>query len=179
MISITYILSQVFIIISYILLAITYQIKNRKSILILSFMSIAATGLSYLFLSAYSGLAMVIVAAIRNVIFVVDEKKNGKRLTNTTKDYIILAILYLISIIFAVFTYNGILSMISVVATMLYTYSVWQKNTKVYKILGLPGAVLWITYNIYIGSIFGLILEIILGIATVIGCIREFKEKKW
>ena len=132
MISITYILSQVFIIISYTLLAITYQIKNRKSILILSFMSIAATGLSYLFLSAYSGLAMVIVAAIRNVIFVVDEKKNGKRLTNTTKDYIILAVLYLISIIFAVFTYNGILSMISVVATLLYTYSVWQKNTKVY-----------------------------------------------
>ena len=116
MISITYILSQLFIIISYTLLAITYQIKNRKSILILSFMSIAATGLSYLFLSAYSGLAMVIVAAIRNVIFVVDEKKNGKRLTNTTKDYIILAVLYLISIIFAVFTYNGILSMISVVA---------------------------------------------------------------
>ena len=54
-----------------------------------------------------------------------------------------------------------------------------KDNTKVYKILGLPGAVLWITYNIYIGSIFGLILEIILGIATVIGCIREFKEKKW
>ena len=36
------------------------------------------TGLSYVFLSAYSGLAMVVVAIIRNIIFIIDEKKNGK-----------------------------------------------------------------------------------------------------
>lgn len=178
MISITYILSQVFIIISYIFLVFTYQTKNRKSILIYNFISLIATGLSYIFLSAYSGLAMVGVAIIRNIIFLIDEKRNGKSEKNTTKDYIILAILYLISIIFAIFTYNGILSMMSVVATMLYTFSVWQKNTKVYKLLGMPIEAIWIIYNIYIFSIFGIILESILAISTVIGCIREFKEKK-
>ena len=175
---ITYILSQIFIIISYIFLVFTYQTKNRKNILAFNFVSLIATGLSYVFLSAYSGLAMVFVALIRNIIFLIDEKKNGKNDKNSTKDYIILAILYLISIAFAILTYNGILSMMSVVATMLYTFSVWQKNTKVYKLLGIPIEAIWIVYNIYIFSIFGIILESILAISTVIGYLRENNNKK-
>lgn len=71
---------------------------------------------------------MVFVAIIRNIIFIIEEKRNCKNDKNGTKDYIILAVLYLISIVFAILTYNGILSMMSVVATMLYTFSVWQKN---------------------------------------------------
>lgn len=176
--SITYILSQVFIIISYICLVFTYQTKNRKSILVYSFVSLIMTGLSYVFLSAYSGLAMVGVAIIRNIIFLIDEKKNGKSDKNSTKDYIILGVLYLISIVFAILTYNGILSMMSVLATMLYTFSVWQKNTKVYKLLGMPIETILIIYNIYIFSIFGIILESILAISTVVGYLREINEKK-
>ena len=126
-----------------------------------------------MFLSAYSGLAMVVVAIIRNIIFIIDEKKNGKSNKNTTKDYIVLAVLYIISIVFAVFTYNGILSMMSVVATMLYTFSVWQKNTKTYKLLGIPIEAIWIIYNIYIFSIFGIILESVLAVSTIVGYLRE------
>lgn len=175
--NITYILSQIFIIISYILLLFTYQSKSRKNILIFNFVSLIATGLSYAFLSAYSGLTMVFVAIIRNIIFYIDEKKNGKSSKNNTKDYIILAILYLISIIFAILTYKGILSMMSVFATMLYTFSVWQKNTKVYKLLGTPVETIGIVYNIYIFSIFGIILETIVAISTVIGYLRESSNK--
>ena len=175
--NIAYILSQVFIIISYILLAFTYQTKKRTSILIFNFGSLIMTGLSYIFLSAYSGLAMVGVAIIRNIIFMIDEKKNGKSNKNSTKDYVILAILYIISIVFAIITYNGILSMMSVAATMLYTFSVWQKNTKVYKLLGMPIEAIWIIYNVYIFSIFGIILESVLAVSTVVGYIREKNGK--
>ncbi len=176
--TITYILSQVFIILNYVFLVLTYQAKNRKRILAFNFGALIATGISYLFLSAYSGLAMVFVAVIRNIIFIIDEKKNGKSKKNGIKDYIILAVLFAIAIISAKLTYNGILSMMSVAATMLYTYSVWQKNTKVYKALGLPVGILWIIYNIYIFSIFGIILEVILAISSIIGYVRENKEMK-
>lgn len=174
--TVPYILSQVFIIISYVLLIITYQLNNRKKILICNFVAMIATGISYIFLSAYSGLAMTFVAIIRNIIFIIDEKKNGKTDKNSTKDYIILTILYIISIIFGIFTYNGILSMMSVVATMLYTYSVWQKDTKIYKILGIFVELIWIIYNIYIFSIFGIILEVVLAISAIIGYIKENKK---
>ena len=68
--------------------------------------------------------------------------------------------------------------MMSIAATMLYTYSVWQKKTSVYKILGIIIEVIWIIYNIYIFSIFGIIVEIFLLISAIIGIIREYKLKK-
>lgn len=175
--TVAYVLSQVFIIINYLFLIMTYQSKSRKQILILNFGALIATGISYLFLSAYSGLAMSVIAMIRNIIFMIDEKKHGKKDKNGTRDYLILAILYVISIISAILTYNGILSMMSVLATMLYTYSVWQKNTKVYKALGIPIGIMWLIYNISIFSVFGIILESVLAISSVIGYIRENKKE--
>ncbi len=174
----TYILSQVFTIIMYVLLALTYYAKDRKKVLILSFLSLIANGIAYIFLSAWTGLAMCIVALIRNIIFLIDEKKNGKRENITKTDIIILVILYIIAIISAVFTYDGFLSLLSVFATALYTYSVWQKKTNIYKLLGIPVGILWILYNIYIMSIFGIILETILLICSITGYWLETKRHK-
>lgn len=176
--STAYVLSQIFTIITYVLLAMTYYAKNRKTVLTISFASLITNGLEYVFLNAYSGLAMCIVALIRNIIFLVDEKKNGKRDTNTKKDVIILVILYIISIASAIFTYDGFLSLLSVFATMLYTYSVWQKKTNIYKLLGMPIGVLWILYNIYVQSLFGVILEAILLVCSMTGYILEVRNNK-
>ena len=134
-------------------------------------MSIIANGVAYILLSAWTGLAMCIVALIRNVIFILDERRNGKKDTINKKDIIILIVLYLITIISTIFTYDGFLSLLSVFATSIYTYSVWQKKPSMYKILGIPGGILWILYNIYIKSIFGIILESILLICSISGYI--------
>lgn len=177
-ISITYIISQIFTIIMYALLAISYYAKERKKVLILSFLSLIANGIAYILLNAYSGLAMCALALVRNIIFIVDENKNGKREKITKKDIAVLIILYAIAIISAVFTYEGFLSLFSIFATMLYTYSVWQKKTRVYKFLGIPIGILWMLYNFYIKSIFGVILEAILFICSVTGYILEVRKSK-
>ena len=174
--NITYILSQIFTIITYVLLALTYYAKDRKKVLIISFLSIIANGIAYIFLTAWTGFAMCIVALIRNIIFLVDEKKNGKRDKINKIDIIILIALYIISIISTVFTYDGFLSLLSVFATCLYTFSVWQKKTNIYKLLGIPIGILWILYNIYIMSIFGIILETILLICSITGYLLERKK---
>lgn len=134
-ISTTYIISQVFVIIMYTLVALTYYVSNRKTLLIMSFCAIVSEAMGYTLLHAYTGLAMCFVALVRNAIFLVDEKKNGKTETITKKDIVILLVLFLITIISSIFTYDGIFSLLSVVATMLYTYSMWQKKTIIYKIL--------------------------------------------
>lgn len=177
-ISITYIISQIFTIIMYGLLAISYYAKERKRVLTLSFLSLIANGIAYILLNAYSGLAMCVLALVRNIIFLVDENKNGKRENITKKDIIILIILYAVAIISAVFTYEGFLSLFSIFATMLYTYSVWQKKTRVYKFLGIPIGILWVLYNFYIKSIFGVILEAILFVCSVTGYILEVRKSK-
>ena len=176
--SVVYILSQVFTIITYVLLALTYYAKDRKKVLTLSFLSLIANGIAYIFLSAWTGFAMCIVALIRNIFFLIDEKKNGKREKINKTDIIVLVVLYTISIIFAIFTYDGFLSLLSVFATCLYTFSVWQKKTNIYKLLGIPIGILWILYNIYIKSIFGIILETILLICSITGYLIEIKKRK-
>ena len=175
--SITYILSQIFTIIMYILLGLTYYSKERKKVLILNFLALIANGIAYIFLGAWTGLAMCAVALARNIIFLLDEKKNGKREKINKSDIIILIILYVISIISAIYTYDGFLSLFSVFATMLYTFSVWQKKTSIYKILGIPIGILWILYNTYIMSIFGIILESVLFICSITGYILEKRNK--
>ncbi len=174
---IEYILSQVFTIFMYGLMAITYYMKNRKAILMVSFASLVANVIAYVLLNAWSGLAMCIVAMIRNIIFLVDEKQNGKRDEISKKDIVILIILYIISIGSAIFTYEVFFSLLSVFATMLYTYSVWQKKTEVYKFCGIPVGILWILYNFYVKSIFGVILEAVLLVNSMVGYQLEKRRK--
>lgn len=172
-----WVLSQIFIVVSYSLLAITYFKKDRKSILLFGFGSLIATALSYAFLSAWSGFLMSLVAFTRNIIFLIQNKKeNDTKITYI--DWIILIALYSFSIVSAIFTYDGFLSLLSVIATMLYTFSVWQKNTKVYKIVGFPVSLLWIIYNIYVKSLFGCICECAILVSAVIGTIKESRKEK-
>ena len=176
--TLTYIMSQVFTIIMYLLLAVSYYAKDRKKILILSFLSLVANALAYVLLEAYTGLAMCVVAFIRNIIFMIDEKKNGHSDNIAKKDIILLIVFYILIIVSTIFTYEGPLSLLSVIATMTYTYSVWQKKTNVYKFLGIPVGILWVLYNIYVKSIFGVILESILLIASITGYLVEVKKQK-
>lgn len=174
---IEYILSQVFTIIMYVLMAITYYMKNRKAILMVSFASLVANVMAYILLNAWSGLAMCMVAMLRNIIFLVDEKRNGKRDEISQKDIVILVILYMISGISAILTYEGFFSLLSVFATMIYTYSVWQKKTEVYKFCGIPVGILWILYNFYVKSIFGVVLEAVLLANSIVGYQLEKRRK--
>ncbi len=176
--SVTYVISQIFTILTYIFLALTYYAKDRRKLLLLSFLSLSANMMAYSLLNAWTGIAMCIVALIRNIIFMIDENKNGKREIITKIDIFILIFLFMISIILAIFTYNGFFSLLSVFATLLYTFSVWQKKTSFYKLLGIPVEILWLLYNIYIMSIFGIIAETILLICTVTGYWLEVRKSK-
>lgn len=173
----TYIISQIFVIISYFLLAITYAVKNRKQILIYNFGSLIATAVGYALLSAWTGMAMVGVAVIRNIIFLI-QNKQGKSEQITRVDVFILLGLITITAILTAFTYDGLLSLLSVFATLLYTFSVWQKNTTTYKWLGIAVSVLWICYNIYVKSLFGIILESALLLCVIVGIIMTVVKNK-
>ncbi len=171
-----YILSQVFIILNYVFLVITYQLKSKKKILLVNIAAQVSAGLSFLCLHAYTGLAMIIISIFRNIVFIINDDKNGSPKEVTVNEILMLLVVYALTIVSSVITFNGFLSLMSVFATMLATYSMWQKSTKTFKILGIPVSLLWITYNIYIKSLFGIILECILMTSAIIGFIRERKD---
>ena len=177
-ITIQYIISQVFTVISYIFLALTYQVKNRRNVITFNLLAQIAFIVAYILLGAWSGLAMVFVAIARNIIFIIDENKNGKRNTMGKIDIVVLIVVYIISTMSGIFTYQGLLSLIPVLATMLYTYAVCQKNIKTYKLLGIPTEILWTFYNFYIKSILGIILQAVMLVSCFIGYFREAKKNK-
>lgn len=168
-----YILSQILVAIYYLLLIITYQMKDYKKILLANTLAFIVIGISYFCLKAYTGLAMVVLGIIRNCLFYIDKARGTKGDKITKWSIIELCILFLLSIIFSIWTYEGPLSLMSVVATMTYTVSIWQKNTKIYKIFGIPTSIAGIIYNAYIKSFLGIIFESCTLISALFGLMKE------
>lgn len=171
-----YIISQIITIISYTCLAATYCIKKRKTILVLSFSANFLNACAYFLLNAYTSSLMCGVSILRDIVFIIDAKINGKSDKITKKDIFILMGVYLVSLTAIVVTFKGFGSLMYTVAAMLYTYSIWQKNNKIYRYMGIPCGILVLLDCIYIKSIFGLILQTIVLACTIIGAYRSRKE---
>jgi hypothetical protein len=172
-----YIISQILIVIVYILICTTYFLKNRRKILITNIIAHIFQAGSFLLLNGLTGVAMNTVYVIRDSFFTIDEK-NRKNSKLTKRDYIILAVFILIIITFTIFTYSGCGSLLSVVATIISTIAIWQKSTKYYKLLGIPVSMAWLGYYIFLQSIFAIVLESILLISTITGYLIENKKAK-
>lgn len=171
-----YIISQILLVFVYAGFCITYFLKDRKQILIVGIISHIIHIFPFLLLNGLTGAAMCLVYVIREVFFVIDEK-NRKSKTLTKRDYIILLILVLIVIGLTIFTYNGLGSLLSVIATLISTVAIWQKDPKYYKFLGIPVSIFWLSYNVYLKAIFAIVLETILLISTLVGSFMEIKKK--
>lgn len=172
-----YIISQILIVAVYICLCITYFLKNRNHILIVNILAHIMQATSFLLLGGLTGVAMNFVYTIRDLFFVVDEKRNKKK--NTKRDIMILLFFIIIIVLLTIFTYDGLSSLLSVFATIISTIAIWQKSTKIYKILGIPISIAWLGYHISLMSIFAIILESILLISIIVGYIFEvIKTKK-
>lgn len=176
-ISTMYIVSQIFTIMMYIMLGISYFSKKRKNILILNTFSGICEAGQFIFLKAYTGVSMCIVAYIRNLIFYIEETKINKKQLDKILHYLILIILVIIIVISTIITYTGIGCIFPAIATIIYTYSVWQKETKYYKLLGIICGIFNVLYDIYVKSIFGVLLESILLICSISGFLIEQKSK--
>lgn len=167
-----YLLSQICVILAVVLLGTTYLIKDKRIILLMSILIASLYGTQYLLLGAISGFFMNLVSIVRNIWFYINaknKKKNG---------IIVLIVLYIIAIVLGVFSFKSIFSILPIIATMLYTYSIWQDNIKVYRWLAIPVSISWIVYNVYSNTLFGIITESILLIIEIIGVIRLKKVKE-
>ena len=68
----TYIISQVFVCLTYIMSGATYLTTKRTNILIFSLAALFCNGMHYTLLGAWAGLGVVIIAVFRNFLFKLD-----------------------------------------------------------------------------------------------------------
>lgn len=158
-----FILSQIIGLLAIICWVMSIQQKNKEKILMNQMFANTLYTIQYVLLGAYSASAMNITSAIRSLVFYNDEKKHKQ--SKLTGSILIAAI-----IIIGIITYSSPISTIPILITIAYTYSVWQSNLKITRIIFIIAAIIWIYYNLKVGayvSIVGNILEIISGIISI------------
>lgn len=175
---IIYIISQIITVLYFAILSLSYLLKNRKKILIANFVAHIGQTTAMAMLNGYTGAAMSVIMMLRDLTLLIQEDKKSKgKDINKKLDLVILIITVLLIVVLTIFTYNGPLSLLSVVATLITTFALWQKDIKTYKILGIIAGILWLSYNIFIFSIMGIVLETTLIVSSIIGYIKDIKIK--
>lgn len=169
-----YILSQVLAVVEYGLLGASYLAKKRKTVVILDIASMTLGIIVYLLLGADSGLAMSVVILLANFYYLYDEKDQGENNKMTLRDYVALGVVLVTIGVLAVLTYDEPLSLLSVLATVLYEISIFWQNgsTMVYQFLGIPVALSWMTYNGFAHSPSGVVCEFCMLVASTVGFVR-------
>lgn len=163
--TLTYILSQILVGIYYLIYSWTFHLKDSNKILIVGIIATIISSISYVLLNAYTGMAMCFVAIIRNLLFTKD-KKNTLNLT----------LIFILTLIASVFTFDSYFCLFNIIATLIYTYALWQKDTKTYKLLGIIVNGLMIIYDIYIKSVLGVIMISMAFISSIVGFAKENKK---
>lgn len=175
-----YIWSQIFTVAEYGLLGWSYLVKKRKLVVILDIASMICGIVAFVLLGADLGLAMSVIILLANFYYLWDERAHSarERAVLHKRDYVVLAVVMIGIAVVAWLTCDGPLSLLSVAATVLYEISIWQKSTKIYKLLGIPVAFCWMSYNGFVRSIFGVICELTMLVTAIIGYVREVRGKK-
>ena len=165
----TYFISQVITVIYFAILNTSFLFKKRTKVLITNFIAHIGQAAAMYLLNGNTGAAMAIIMIIRDLTFLILEKLNKK---SEKIDLIIFVVTILLIIALTTITYTGPLSLLSVSATLALTYALWQKDVTKYKFLSIIAGVLWLAYNMFIGSIMGIILEITVILFATIGYLR-------
>lgn len=160
------IIVQLFGLIGFILLVVSYWRKNIEELLIFQLASGVFYALHYYFLGAYSGLFIILFELIRDFSYY---KSNLDK-------YIFIATIP-IYIIGGILNFNGIISLFPTFASVIDGYGL--ANNKMSAIfLAIVSNVLWLIYDITAHSYSGVVTGIIIIVSNIIAFIVDKKVRK-
>ena len=151
-----------------ILLAMCFQANNKKKTLIIKFSADITWGVHYLLLGGISGVILNVIGALRETVFYFD--KNEKRMK------IWLMVFVTINWVAGILTMRELYNLLPTVCSAVSTYSFWQQNLKITRILALFNAVIMFTYDIFLLSYAGMVNETITVISVCIALYRYGKK---
>ena len=169
--TINYTISQIIVVFAMLCLGSSYFVKNKKVILILNLFSTTLYGIEYLLLNEYTGVLTDMIGVVRVIWIYLDERFESRHRTES------LIVLILANIIGGIAVYGEWYSFLPIVAGVLFTIALWQKNVAVYRYLMVIASLVWVLFNICCMSIFGLIGESILLVASIVGVIKLYIKK--
>ena len=158
-------LAQVLALFAILFWVISILLKNKKNILLMQVIANGIYGIEYLLLGAFSAASMNFLSFLRLLVYYF------YALLNIKMPKWILFVFIALVLLFGIITYDGLISLLPIIITVLYTYAFWQNNLNVARIIYIVAAIIWIYYNYEVGAYVGIIgnaLEIITGLISLI-----------
>ena len=148
---------------------ITYQIKSQSRLLLVQSSLALIFSIHYLLLGAYSGMAMNIVAVIRNFSY-------DRRLKNRIESKVIPVFFVVLQAIMCALTWEAWYSVFILLGLCGNTYCMSFKSSQNIRKSILVTCPLVFTYNVFAGSIGGSIFEAVAFTSGLIGIIRKRED---
>ncbi len=155
-------------------LALSYLVKNRVGVLLLSISNAIFYAMHYLILKEHTAALLNLIGVVRGVWFYLNDKFN----VSTKKASVSLVVCLILLVAGGCLTFEHWYSIFPIIATVIYTISVWQKNLKIYRWIVIPVEICGITLNIMCKSIIGIVFESALLITGIISIIYMYVHER-
>ena len=167
------IIGNIFGIIATIVFLSSYQLKKRKHIIICSAISRLLYALQYIFLGAFSGLVLDLVAG---VVSIVAEKKDSSFIKKRFP--LVVALCYVLIILSGAVAYEGIFTLIAVCGVIFEVSAFWVNSVFKIRMLSLLAPPCWCAYNIKFLAYGSAVGNVITFISIIVSIFRYHVFKK-
>lgn len=147
-----------------------YQFNDRRTMLIIDLFSSVFWALTFLELGALTGLFIIIVAGVSNLlfIFIPPSKKN--------RWLLVLIILWMVAA--TAFTWAGPASLLAMSGAVLGVIRFWTTNTTTIRRLALAAPPFWLMYDLLTGNFPGIFIEVFALASNLVAQYRFDMKKR-
>ncbi|MBO4939669.1 MAG: YgjV family protein [Clostridia bacterium] len=168
------IIGQVIGIFGVVVLFLAYQMKVKKTLLLLQMIGIALLSIQYFLINALSGAVLNVVCFIRTLFFYFTEEKiKNEKL----KTYVFPLFFAGLICVFGAFSWEGWYSILMLVCLAINSFCTGACNPQNFRKSLLFTCTLALAYNVIVFSIGGMLNEIVSMISAAIGIARYKKER--
>ena len=150
-----------------ILFLVSFQIKSNRALLAIQWMADFMFCVQFILLGAYSGCLSLAVMLLRNIILMCREKHRWAQWNRW------LPVLVILTVVFTAITWDGLKSLLPMIAGVGSAIVFWQGNARAYRTANLfCASPCWLIYDVIVGSFAGILNETITLASIVISIIR-------
>ena len=173
--------AQIVMFIAFAVMISSFWCKKRETILRLQFVGNTLFAIQFLLLSAYTATLLSVISIARAYVFA--KKNESKNKGDSEKQLIkwdskwILIIFVVAYIISSLVSWNGIVSVLALAATLVYTFTMWEDKPQLIRVGSNIASVFWFTHNFLVGGYVGCITETVMFTSNTIA-IFKYRERK-
>lgn len=168
--------AQIVMLLAFIVMISSFWCKKRESILKLQILSSVLFVTQYILLGAWTGAFMNFISIGRAYAFGKKNEHNPNSKIKWGSNWMLFGFVVAF-IVASIATWDGINSIMALMATLVYTFAMWADKPQYIRFGANIASVFWVTYNFFVRGYVGCVTETILFSSNTIAIIKNRKKK--